>query len=289
MKMKLLEPLQESNMSSRGGIVVVRKNIPASIRRDVYHSLLMMGWGKTIALFFAVFILLNAFFGTLYWMDSGSLLGADGSWATCFFFSVETFATIGYGHWSPGSTLSHVIVTIEAAIGVVTTAIMAGFFFAKFSRAQSKIEFTKKIILHEFEGKPTISFRIINIRENQLIDSKVHVNLLLDTLTKEGQVMRRFLDLKLVRARVPIFSMSMSLMHEIDEESPLYPMLQGEKLKGEIIVTVVGTDSTFGQTVHANQLYQLDDIVTGKRWADMVEVQSDGTRHIDYAEFDRMI
>lgn len=276
-------------MSRRGGVVVVRKNIPRSIRRDYYHTLLTLSWAKTIAVFFAVFILLNAFFGTLFWLDPASLPESDSTWLTCFFFSVETFATIGYGHWSPGSLFSHIIVTIEAAIGVVTTAIMAGFFFAKFARPHSKIEFTEKLILHDFEGVPTLSFRIINIRENQLIDSKVHVNLLLDTLTKEGQVMRRFLDLKLIRSRVPIFSMSMSLMHPVDEESPLYPMLQGESLKGEIIVTVVGTDSTFGQTVHATQMYQLNDIVTGKRWADMVEVQPDGVRHIDYAEFDRMI
>lgn len=276
-------------MSRRGAVVVVRKNIPRSIRRDYYHNLLTLSWGKTIGVFFCVFIVLNALFGTLFWLDPESLPDSDGSWFNCFFFSVETFATIGYGHWYPGSFFSHIIVTIEAAIGVVTTAIMAGFFFAKFARPNSKIEFTEKLILHDYEGHPTLSFRIINIRENQLIDSKVHVNLLLDTLTKEGQSMRKFLDLKLIRSRVPIFSMSMSLMHPIDDESPLQPMLKGEILKGEIIVTVVGTDSTFGQTVHATQMYQLDDIVTGKRWADMVEVQADGTRHVDYAEFDRMI
>lgn len=275
-------------MAQRGGIVVVRKNIPASIRRDIYHTLLTMSWAQTILLFLFAFLLINALFATLYWTIPGSLTNSDGSWIDCFFFSVQTLGTIGYGHWSPATTLAHVMVTFEASIGIVIVAIMAGFFFAKFSRPQSKIEFTKKITLHEFEGKPTLSFRIINIRENQLIDSKVHVNLLLDTITKEGQRMRRFLDLKLVRDRVPIFSMSMSLMHVIDDNSPFQSFLKGDKLQGEVIVTVVGTDSTFGQTVHATNLYQLDDIVPGKHWADMVTVQPDGTRIIDYAEFDKM-
>lgn len=275
-------------MAQRGGIVVIRKNIPASIRRDHYHTLLMMGWTKTIALFLFAFLFINAIFATLYWLAPGSLGNSDGSWINCFFFSVQTLGTIGYGHWSPITTLGHIIVTIEASIGIVIVAIMAGFFFAKFSRPQSKIEFTQKISLNDFDGKPTLSFRIINIRENQLIDSKVHVNLLLDTVTKEGQRMRRFLDLKLVRERVPIFSMSMSLMHVIDETSPFQSFLTGNKLKGEIIVTVVGTDSTFGQTVHATQIYQLDDIVPGKHWADMVVVQQNGTRIVDYAEFDKM-
>lgn len=276
-------------MAQRGGIVVVRKNIPSSIRRDHYHTLLTMGWTKTIFLFLFAFLFINAIFATLYWISPGSLGNSDGSWIHCFFFSVQTLGTIGYGHWSPATNLAHIIVTLEASIGIVIVAIMAGFFFAKFARPQSKIEFTRNIALHDFEGKPTLSFRIINIRENQLIDSKVHVNLLLDTVTKEGQRIRRFLDLKLVRERVPIFSMSMNLMHVIDEMSPLGPILKGGHLEGEIIVTVVGTDSTFGQTVHATQLYQLDDIVTGKRWADMVTVQPDGTRIIDYAEFDKMI
>ncbi len=276
-------------MSSRGGVTVVRKNIPRSMRRDEYHTLLTMGWTKTITLFLLGFLFVNAIFATLFWLAPGSLTNSDNSWIDCFFFSVQTLGTIGYGHWSPATDYAHIIVTIEASIGIVIVAILAGFFFAKFARPQSKIEFTKKMILQDFEGHPTLVFRIINIRENQLIDSKVHVNLLLDTLTKEGQIMRRFLDLKLIRNRVPIFSMSMSLMHVIDEESPLQPMLKGEKLKGEIIVTVVGTDSTFGQTVHATQLYELDDIVTGKRWSDMVEVKPGGVRHIDYAEFDRMI
>lgn len=276
-------------MSRRGGVKVVRKNIPANIRRDFYHSLLTLSWTETILLFLAIFLLINALFATLYWVSPGPLSNSDGAWLDCFFFSVQTLGTIGYGHWSPVTTYAHAIVTIEAFLGIVIVAIMAGLFYSKFSRAQSKIEFTEKMILQDFEGKPTLNFRIINIRSNQLVDSKVHVNLLLDILTKEGQPMRRFLDLKLIRDRVPIFSMSMSLMHVIDEQSPLFPMLRGEKLRGEIIVTVVGTDSTFGQTVHATQLYQLDDIVAGKRWSDMVEVLPDGTRIIDYAEFDRMI
>ncbi len=276
-------------MSRRGGVAVVRKNIPLSIRRDIYHTLLTMGWTKTIILFLAGFLILNAFFGTLFWIVPGSLTNSDGSWWNCFFFSIQTMGTIGYGYWAPAHNFAHTIVTIEASIGIIIVAILAGFFFAKFARPQSKIEFTNKMILQDFEGVPTLSFRMINIRENQLIDSTVHVNLLLDTTTKEGQSIRRFLDLNLIRSRVPIFSMSMSLMHQINETSPLFSLLKGEKLKGEIIVTVVGTDSTFGQTVHATQLYQLDDIISGKRWSDMVEVRPDGTRLIDYAKFDHMI
>lgn len=276
-------------MARRSGFTIVRKNVPARLRKDSYHTLLTLSWTQTILWFIGFFLLINSIFATLYWMRPGSLLNSTGSWWECFFFSVQTLATIGYGYWSPASQFAHALVTIEAIVGIVLTAIMAGLFFTKFSRPGAKIEFTEKMLLQDFEGKPTLSFRIINIRKNQLVDSSVHVNLLLDTVTKEGLEMRRFLDLKLVRSRVPVFSMSMSLMHVIDEESPLRPILSGEKLKGEIIVTVVGTDSTFGQTVHATQLYRLNEIVTGKRWADMVTVMPDNTRIIDYGEFDHLI
>lgn len=289
MKMKIGEhqtTVKRGNMARVKGLRIIRKNVPRRIRADFYHTLLTMSWTRTLVLFFSIFLFLNALFATLYWSIPGALQNSTGSWSESFFFSVQTLGTIGYGYWSPVGTLAHLLVTLEAAMGLVFIAIMTGFFFAKFARAEAKIEFTDKLLLHEFDGTPALSFRIVNIRENQLVDSTVHLNLLLDTVTKEGQELRRFVDLKLLRSQVPVFSMSMSLIHLIDDSSPLKPLLSGERIKGEIFVTVVGTDGTFGQTLHATAIYQIEDIVRGGQWADMVTRLPDGARVIDYGKFD---
>ncbi len=277
-------------MSQKPVIDIVRKNIPRAKARDLYHDLLTMGWTKTILLFVVFFLIINSFFATLYWLDSEAIYQSDGTWLTSFFFSVQTLGTIGYGYLAPATTFANVLVTLEAALGLAIIAILTGLFFAKFSRPFAKIDFTQKIIIAPFEGKPTLTFRIINIRRNQIVDSTVHVVMLKEVVTAEGQYMRRFLDLKLIRSNVPLFAMSMNLMHVIDESSPLWGMSESACLEGkaEIMVTVVGTDGTFGQTIHAAHLYRASDLVWGKQFKDMVTVRPNGTREVDYAAFNQL-
>jgi inward rectifier potassium channel len=226
-------------------------------------------------------------FATLYWLDSSGLENSDGSWLSCFFFSVQTIGTIGYGAIYPNSFYTNFLVTLESAIGLVVIAILTGFFFAKFSRASSKIEYTSKMIITTLNEKRTLMFRVINIRKNQVLNSTIHLTALIQTSTHEGISYRKFSDLKLERSHVPLFSMSMTVMHVIDEESPLFKVdkMALEKMGIEFIVTSIGTDSTFGQSIHAVQTYSPEDIEWNKHFADMVEVCPDGSRIIDYSKF----
>ncbi|MGE3609267.1 MAG: ion channel [Bacteriovoracaceae bacterium] len=278
-------------MNPQKMFTVNKINAPRTFLTDIYHDLLTLSWIKIILIFFALSFVINAIFATLYWLDPGCLNNSPGDWLSAFFFSVQTLGTIGYGHLSPANTYANVLVTFEAMLGLMLIAIITGFFFAKFSRAFAKIEFSRHMVITQFDGKPTLMVRMINIRNNQMVDSTVSANMLREHNSKEGLVMRRFVDLKLVRSQVPVFAMSMNIMHVIDEHSPLYGLTEEEALKEnfEIIVTTIGTDSTFGQTVHASHLYRARDIVWGKRFEDMVKLKSDGVREIDYAKFHQLV
>lgn len=274
-------------MKSQPLFRINRKNVPAELRGDLYHDLLAMSWKKTLFYYLFFFVVINSLFATLYWLQPDSLLNSRGDWWDCFFFSVQTFATIGYGTLSPATFFANLLVTIEAVTGLVSIAIMTGLFFAKFSRPFAKLEFSEQMVVTVFEGKPTLMFRVINLRENQIIDTSAHLSWLRDGTTLEGQSFRRFHDLKLIRSRIPMFAMSMNLMHVIDESSPFFG--HEKNCSGEILVTLVGTDSTFGQTIHASKLYQAEDILWNRRFRDMVNVLPDGTREVDFSQFNQTI
>lgn len=265
----------------------MRKNVPHKLGRDLYHDLLTMSWTRTLLLFFLGYLILNSLFATLYWLRPGSLFNSDDLWTSSFYFSVQTLSTIGYGNLSPASDYANTLVTVEAASGMILMAIMTGFLFAKFSRPFSKVEFSRDIVIGNFNGKRHLMLRMINIRKNQIVDSKVSLVWLKPMVTKEGQDFRTFVELKPVRSSVPVFSMSMLVMHEIEPSSPLYGFSDEEliNLPGEVLVTAIGTDSTYGQTVHANQFYEMKKIRLGFRFKDMVEIDPKGVRTVDFAQF----
>lgn len=270
---------------------IIRRNVPSHLRRDVYHDLLVISW-KRLFLFAGVFFFLtNALFATLYWLQPNSIQNSNGSWESAFFFSVQTMGTIGYGQLYPATTYANVLVTIQAFLGLLILAILTGLFFSKFSKPFAKIEFTDKLVVDLYDGKPTLMFRMLNIRQNQIVDSSVQVSILKEYVSAEGQHLRRFHDIKLVRSHVPMFSMSMNLMHVIDQASPLYgyDSQKAQASTEEILVTTIGTDGTLGQTIHASKSYPVREILWNRRFRDMVTLQDNGTRVVDYAKFNTLM
>ncbi len=278
-------------MEKRTLFKIIHKNVPHSKRRDIYHDLLAMSWKKTLMLFVVFFLVINSLFATFYWLNPGSILNSDNSWLMGFFFSVQTLATIGYGYLAPATTFANFLVMVQASLGLMILAILSGLFFAKFSRPSSKVEFSKGMVITDYDGKKTLMFRMVNIRKNQVIDSTISLNYLKEEKTIEGHTLRRFTDLALVKPKVPIFAMTMILMHVIDETSPLFGLDQNEcfKQNTEFFVTMMGTDGTFGQTIHSTHVYYPSDISWGKKFMDMVVLLPDGTRVIDYANFHQTV
>jgi inward rectifier potassium channel len=257
--------------------------------QDLYHSVLTCSWGVYFGGFAVAFLVANALFAALYALVPGCIANAaPGSLYDAFFFSVQTMATIGYGAMSPATPYGHIVVTLEAVVGMLGVAIVTGLTFAKFSRPTSRVIFTEKAVLATRNGVPHLMFRMGNARRNMVLEAQLRVILLVEDVSEEGHVLRTPVELPLVRDRTPMFALSWTAMHKIDEKSPFYGDLAFETLrkkKAEIYLSLMGFDETFAQSIHARFHYDLKDIVKGARFEDVLTIGDDGVRVIDYRKF----
>jgi inward rectifier potassium channel len=262
---------------------------PWEPQKDIYHFLLGRSW---FAFFCAValgFLTANAMFAVVYMSQPGGISGArPGSFEDAFFFSVQTMATIGYGAMSPVTRFAHIIVTVEALVGILTVALVTGITFSKFSRPSARIVFSEKMVIAPRNGVPHLMFRLANWRQNQVLEAQLRLILLVTERTLEGETLRRPHELPLVRERNALFSLTWLAMHKIDEHSPFFGPDALPRLRAagaQIFASLYGVDETVGQNIHARYPYTLDDIVGDARFVDLLVDLPDGTRQLDYRVF----
>lgn len=251
-------------------------NIP--LITDAYYSMLAASWWQLFAYGFLAYLVINLIFGTLYWAQLDSVVNSDGTWAEGFYFSVQTFSTIGYGSMSPNSTWSHVLVTLESFIGLVAVAMGTGLVFSKFSRPSARINFSKTMVVHQRNGVPTLNFRIASERSgSRVINAKLRLSVMMSSKTDEGHEIRRYHPLKLVRDEMPMFALMLNVFHEIDEDSPFYDMdwETYQERVGMFVASFEGIDDTFLQTVQANHVYMAKDVEYGAQFVDMLDFSQD--------------
>ena len=262
---------------------------------DVYHQLLRASWPRLTVFFLVAFFLFNCGFSGLFMLDKAGFtmpsptVDAPLFWQF-FFFSIETVATVGYGNMVPLSLYANIVVAFEIAFGILFFALVTGIMFARFSRPTARIIFSKIAVVTPIGGVPTLMFRSANQRHNLIFEASAHVSLIGDE-TVEGSRMRRFRDLKLARQANPIFTLTWTIMHPIDEDSPLFQWLGREhEAEGfEIIVVLAGIDERSGQTIHGRWAYTPKDIRWHARFADILGQADDGVRTIDYGRFDEIV
>jgi inward rectifier potassium channel len=255
---------------------------------DLYHQLLTLPWPLFFAGVLGFFVLLNVFFGLLYLLGDGAIANAQpGRFSDAFFFSVETISTIGYGQMAPATLYGNLVMTLEAFLGVLLTAVVTGLVFARFSRPTARIMFSRVAVVAPFNGVPTLAVRLANQRRNQILEAQVSLSLIRDEHTAEGDWIRRFYDLQLLRQRSPVFAMTFTAMHPIDAASPLENATAASLAREsvEIIVTVTGLDETLLQPVHARTSYLAHEVRWDHRFADLFIETPDGRLAIDYRRF----
>jgi inward rectifier potassium channel len=230
----------------------------------------------------------NMVFAGLYLLQKGAISTArPGSFADTFFFSIQTMATIGYGVMAPQTFYANLLVTIETLFGVLLLALVTGLAFARFSRPRARVLFSRHAVITPFNGVPTLMLRMANERRNEILQAEVSCALLRTEWTQEGDVIRRFYDLQLSRYRSPVFALTFSVMHPIDESSPLYgatPEILAE-MEAELVVTFTGIDETASQSVHARTSYLDTEILFDRRFKDIFGITADGRRAIDFRHF----
>jgi inward rectifier potassium channel len=281
---------KETNRSF--GQTVDRVGIRGAILRDLYHFLIARTWGHLLGLIAIVYVIANVVFALLYEIGGDSVVGArPGNFGDYFFFSVQTMATIGYGTMAPRTLYAHLLVTAEAFVGTLFVAVVTGLVFAKFSRPTARVLFSESCVLVERDGVQMLMFRMANERANQIVEAQLRCVLTRNELTSDGERIRRVHDLELVRERNLVFVLSWTAMHMVTADSPLYGM-SDEDLKQTqsfVVCSLTGRDETFAQTVHARHAYTADEIVRGKRFADILFARPDGSRYVDYSKFHELV
>lgn len=256
--------------------------------RDPYHLMLTVPWFGFLLIIAFFYLATNALFALLYLLQPDSIANArPGSFVDAFFFSVQTLASIGYGAMYPQTLYANIIVTLEAMVSLMSIALITGLAFARFSRPTARVLFSQFAVIAPYNSVPTLMFRTANQRRNQILEAQIQVYLMRDETSHEGQTMRRFYELKLLRQNTPSFSLSWTIMHAIDANSPLSDMTP-EMMRATqtaLVVSLSGIDETVVQPIHARYTYTAAEILWDHGLVDIFHDDSDGYRYLDYSRF----
>ena len=283
-------------LSRDGTFNVERSGMRRNAMTDLYHGLLSVSWPRFMVGILSFYLGLNFIFALLYFMaGDGALDGVPagarfGRFWECYFFSVQTLATIGYGRISPVSFFANSVMTLEAFVGMTVVAIWTGLAFARFSRPTAKVIFSKKAVMTKIDGQPCFIFRMANARLNQIVEANVSVVLGRTETTQEGETYRNLYDLTLERSMSPMFVLSWTVVHPIDEKSPFWGQTPQslEESQTEVLISLRGTDGTLSQMVHTRYSYVGSDIVWNGRFKDMLEIRKTKNLVINLGKIDEM-
>jgi inward rectifier potassium channel len=267
---------------------IVAEGLRLNFWADISHRCMTASWPAFIAGAALVFVVFNAIFAVLYWIGDQPVSNvARNAYIDYLYFSIETLSTAGYGDMHPQTHYGHFIATVELFTGVFSMSLMTGLIFARFARPHARLLFADNPVISNYEGQPTLMVRFANERHNIIANASAKLWLLRDIVSLEGQSLRRFYQLKLVRDEHPALALSWTLYHVLDEQSPLYGLGPDDfaAIKVSLVVVVTGYDVVAAQSVHARKSYDHTDIRFGQRYADILNASEDGRLRINYGKF----
>src|SRR5271165_3931494 len=272
-----------------GQFEFVKLNAQKFDLRDTYHLILTLNWPGFAGLVFATYLLINVVFAWLYMLEPHAIAEMKpGSFFDAFFFSVETLATVGYGHMYPETFYGHLVTMLEIMVGLFGLAVITGLIFVRFSRPTARMHFSKVAVIAPFDGVPTLMIRLANLRHQAMVEPEFRMILLRNVITAEGEEMRRFRSLKLEFDRLIAFPAVLTVRHPIDEKSPLHGMTP-EDFRGQgvhIIASVVGVDTVIVAPVQSLRDYSFEQIEWNRRFVEIYDQNQEGQWTVDYARID---
>jgi inward rectifier potassium channel len=269
-----------------GQVEFVKVNMGGWYWRDVYQWLLALRWPQFAAFVAAFYITLNLLFATLYAVNPNSIAGTTGGewFYDCFFFSVQTLATVGYGHMYPQTLYGHVVSMIEIMSGIFLLAVVTGLIFVRFSRPVARIAFSKCLVIAPLNGQPTLMVRVGNQHQHSMVDTEFRVMFMRDEPLVEGGDFRYFYTLKLHFDKLILFPAALTLRHVIDKSSPLYgaTLESLQASRSLFAVSVSGIDPIIAAPVQAQHDYSWRDVRFGERFIDIYTESGRGQLTVDY-------
>src|SRR5258707_3002606 len=269
-----------------GQIEFVKVNTDAWRWRDVYRWLLGLSWPQFAGCVASLYVGLNLLFAALYSFQPDSIAGSTGGhrFFDCFFFSVQTLATVGYGHMYPQTLYGHIVTTIEIMSGLFLLAVMTGLIFVPFSRPIARVMFSNSMVIALLNGKPTLMVRIGNENHHSMVEAEFRIMFSRDEPLLEGGDFRHFYVLKLHFDRLTVFPAALTLRHTIDETSPLFGATPEslESIRIIFIVSGVGIDPVIAASVQTQKDYSWRDVRFGERFVEMYTEHGGGRLTVDY-------
>ena len=269
-----------------GQVEFLKVNTEKWDSREIYQWLLSLSWPQFSLFIAGVYIAINLFFAGLYLLGPNCIADMrPGSFADAFFFSVQTLATVGYGHWFPQTLYGHVVTTFEIIAGMFGLAVMTGLIFVRFSRPTARITFSKSIVIAPFNGRPALMLRIANLRQRSLVEAEFRIMFSRNQdIVEEEDSYRHFYQLKLDFDRLTVFPAALTLRHTIDERSPLYGVTP-ESLQSSnatFVASVVGIETVIPASVQTHKNYTWSDVRFGERFVEIYSELEEGRITVDY-------
>jgi inward rectifier potassium channel len=256
-----------------GSFNVVKPSSQWWRRVSGYHRLLTMPWPAFLSLVLSLYIAINVLFAGAYYLLGPDALQGNihtSDFVRDFFFSIHSFATIGYGNVVPLGAMANLMVAFEAVVGLLGLAVVTGMVFARFSRPVADIVFSRNAVIAPYHDITGFEFRVVNARDNQLIE--LHAKVIFSRFEHvDGRHQRIFTPLSLERESVSFFPLNWTVVHPIDEHSPMFGWTQ-EKLiesNAEFLILLTAIDETFAQTVHSRSSYAASEVLWNVRFAPM--------------------
>lgn len=277
---RLVNPDGSTNVSKRG--------IPIWERISIYHSLLEMDRRLFLGTIFLFYTVINLCFATIYFtIGVEHLSGANadattfGKFMEAFFFSSQTLTTVGYGHVSPSDTLANSVASVECLTGIISFALVTGLIYGRFARPRAYLLFSRNVLIAPYKDDKGLMLRTATYKNNHLTDVEAQVTLALH-LKEDGKMVTKFYQLQLEFAKINSLALSWTIVHHINEESPLYNYTKQEILdsKAEIIVGIKAFDDHFSNIVQQRTSYTSSQVIYGAKFLPMFERAQDGSRTI---------
>jgi len=245
--------------------------------------MLTLTWPQFAALILCIYLMVNVVFSIFYYAGRPCIAGAD-SYSDAFFFSVETLATVGYGHFYPDSLYGHLVATTEIMTGLFGMAVITGLIFIRFSRPSARLVFSRNLVVAPFDGQPALMLRVANLRHHAMVEAEFRLMLARNETVKEGEEIRRFYPLNLQFHRLIAFPVALTVRHIIDEKSPLHGMT-AEDLKRtdtRFAASIVCIDTVIPAPVQSQQDYTSNEVLFGKRFVEIYADVDDNRMTVDY-------
>lgn len=270
---------------NKDGIANVKKSgISLFHRYSLYHTMLALPRWKFLVSIFGFFIIINLLFATIYFLIGvneleGIALGSDvHNFGEAFFFSAQTFTTVGYGRISPTSFVTSAMAAVEALTGLLSFAVVTGLFYGRFSRPRAFLKFSHNMVVGPYKDISALMFRMAPYKNNQLMEVETKITLAMQ-VEENGKMMNKFYTLDLEISKVTALTLSWTVVHPITEKSPLYNLTQEDvsNIKIEFIVYVKAFDEAFSNTVIGRTSYTGSEIIFGARFTRMYEADKQGS------------